>query len=331
MKTLFLSCHSILEYDELKLLEELGVDYFSLGSYIVPQQPVDPIRPALKQKVDEKLLANAPYRENMPRSFVDNFDTIIVMHVPEWIEKNWEVMKDKRVIWRTIGQSTPQIEARMRKYREQGLEIVRYSMRERFIEGYIGSDAVIPFYKDENEFFGHVGASSEIITIAQNMKQRAEFCNYDAFLTLAQNMPVKLYGTSNESSGDIWGGFLSYNDMKMKLRDARAYLYFGTQPACYTLSLIEAMMTGIPIIAIGPDHANSLKIAGPMYEVQEIIQNGVNGFCSDNIEYLRMVMGELLKNQMHARRIGEMGRQTAIKWFGKENVKARWGSFLKVT
>ena len=331
MKTLFLSCHAILEYDELKILEELGVDYFSLGSYIIPQKPVDPIRPPLKKEVDEELLRTAPYRESIPKSFVDNFDTIIVMHVPEWIEANWEVFKGKRVIWRTIGQSHEKIEARMYKYRLEGLEVVRYSGREANIKGNIGSDAVIPFYKDENEFNGYLGTSKEIITIAQNMKHRAEYCNYDAFVSLAEQMPVRLYGTSNEASGPLWGGFLSYNDMKMKLRDARAYIYTGTQPACYTLSFIEAMMTGIPVIALGPTHCNSLDIAGDMYEVPDIIKNAVNGFVSDDMDYLRRVMRELLGDQRTAQRIGEMGRQTAIKWFGKTTVKEKWRKYLQIT
>jgi hypothetical protein len=42
--------------------------------------------------------------------------------------------------------------------------------------------------------------------------------------------------------------------MRDYLRRIRAYLYTGTQPASYTLGLIEAMMTGVPVVSIGPDH-----------------------------------------------------------------------------
>lgn len=328
MKLLYLSCHSILEHDELRLIEELGIDYFSLGSYINPQAPVDPIRPALKHKPDEWLALHAPDRSNIPKEFIDRFDVIVVMHVPEWIEKNWENMKHKRVIWRTIGQSTTGIENRLYPMRKQGLEVVRYSKREALIKENIGCDMVIPFYKDESEFYGWTGASAEAITIAQNMKHRAEFCNYQAFLDIAHNMPVKLYGTSNEASGDIWKGFLSYDDMKRKLRDVRAFIYTGTQPACYTLALIEAMMTGTPVIAIGSKHANSLNIAGDMYEVPDIIQNGVNGFVSDDIQYLRKALDMLLKDHDLAKRISHYSRETAIRLWGKETVKSKWNALL---
>lgn len=328
MKVLYLSCHSILEYDELRILEEIGVDYFSLGSYINPQSPVDPIRPALRHQPDEWLRLNAPDRMNMPKEFIDKFDTIIVMHVPEWIEKNWEVIKHKTVIWRTIGQSTPSIEQRLHPMRQQGLKVARYSVRERLIRGNIGCDMVIPFYKDEDEYYGWTGASAEVITIAQNMAHRAEFCNYEAFKEIARNKPVYLYGTSNEKSGELWKGFMSYPDMKQKLRDVRAFIYTGTQPACYTLAFIEAMMTGTPVVALGSEHANSLNIAGDMYEIPDIIQNGVNGFVSDDVDYLRHVIDSLLDDHELAKRISENGRKTAIKLFGKELVRNKWKALL---
>jgi hypothetical protein len=74
------------------------------------------------------------------------------MHIPEWIIDNWELFRGKRVIWRTIGQSTSTHEAKLLPYRNQGLQIVRYSPRETNINGYIGQDAMIRFYKDPDEY-----------------------------------------------------------------------------------------------------------------------------------------------------------------------------------
>lgn len=330
MKLLYLSCHAILEYDELRIFEDLGIDYFSLGSYINPQAPVDPIRPALKHLPDEWLRLNAPDRDHIPQAFIDKFDTIVVMHVPEWIINNWERFKGKRVIWRTIGQSTSDIESKLLAMRAQGLQIARYSKREMFIKGNLGCDMVIPFYKDENEYKGWVGAGNEVITIAQNMAHRNEWCNYEAFKYLANGFNSKLYGTSNEKSGSLSGGFLTYEGLKQKMRDARVFIYTGTQPACYTLSFIEAMMTGIPIVAVGAKYGNSLNIAGQMYEIPDIIQNGVNGFVSDDLDYLRGVIDMLIKDKRLAQRISDMGRQTAIKMFGYNEIKARWKAFLQV-
>lgn len=331
MKILYLSCHSILEYDELRIFEDLGVDYFSLGSYVTPTNPVDPIRPALTAHPETWLIGNAPPRDAIPPEFVNQFDTIIVMHVPEWIERNWSIFKGKRVIWRTIGQSTPAIEQRMSQYKALGMEIVRYSPREANITPTAGCDKIIRFYKDDKQFGGWIGSGNEVITFAQDMQHRAEHCNYDAFTQIAQGFNAHVYGPKNEGSGPLNGGFMSYQDMQQKMRDGRVYIYTGTQPASYTLNLIEAMMTGIPIVAIGPKYGNSLNITGAdVYEVPDIIQNGVNGFYSNDINELRTRVQALLDDWKLAKRIGEMGRIRAIELFGKNVIQEKWRQFLGV-
>lgn len=330
MNLLYFSCHAILEYDELRLFEELGINYFSLGSYVNPQNPVDKIRPPLNHRPDEWLINHAPPRDNIPHDFIAKFDTVVIMHVPDWIEQNWDKFRGRRVIWRTIGQSTPAIERRLWNYRTQGLEVVRYSPREANIQDNIGSDKIIRFYKDEREFGQWVGAGNEVITFAQDMKHRGEFCNFDAFEKIVTGYNAKVYGPKNENAGALNGGFMTYEQMKQKMRDARAYVYTGTQPASYTLNLIEAMMTGVPIVALGPKHVTSLNIAGDAYEIPDIINNGINGFWSDDIQELKQRIDFLLSDVKAARRIGEMGRQRAIELFGMERVKSDWKQFLKI-
>lgn len=330
MKLLYLSCHSILEYDELRLFEALGVDYFSLGSYIRPTEPVDPIRPALTHTVDPDLLAVAPPRDNIPKEFFDQFDTIMIMHVPEWVEIHWEKMKHKRVIWRSIGQSTQAIERRLWPYRKEGLEIVRYSPMEANIAETAGCNKIIRFYKDPDEFGPWMGAGNEVITFAQDMEHRGQFCNAEAFKKIVEPFTAHVYGPKNELSGALNGGFLSYDMMKQKMRDARAYVYTGTQPASYTLGFIEALMTGIPMVALGPILGNSMNISGDVYEVPKILNPGVNGYYSDNIEELQKTIRLFLDNYEAAKRIGEMGRKTAIELFGMTNIKTLWKEYLHV-
>ena len=333
MKVLYISCHSILEYDELRILEDLGIDYFSLGSYVVPTNPADPIRPPLKSHPEAWVIGNAPPRDDMPQEFINQFDTIIVMHVPEWITRNWDKFRGKRVIWRTIGQSTPAIEAVMAQYATRGLEIVRYSPREANLEPTAGCTKIIRFYKDPQEFGGWFGAGNEVITFAQDMKHRGEFCNYDAFVEMTRGFNTKIYGPKNELSGELNGGLLAYSEMKQKMRDARVYVYTGTQPASYTLGFIEAMMTGIPIVAIGSRLATSLntqnKIHANLYEIPDIITNAVNGFVTDDIQTARKYIQALLDDPALAKRIGTMGRERAISLFGKDTIQLQWKELLQ--
>lgn len=328
MKLLYLSCHAILEYDELKLFEELGIDYFSLGSYIDPQKPVDPIRPPLHKTVNPDLLSIAPERDHMPKEFLDHFDKIIIMHKPEWIENNWEALRGRDVTWRTIGQSTPAIERRMQPFRDQGLKVVRYAKRENNIKDNVGCDKIIHFYKDGEEFGKYNGLNREAITFAQNMVERGEYCNFKAFASIVHGMNAHVYGPKNDEAGELNGGFMTYADLQQKMRDSRVYIYTGTQPASYTLNFVEAFMTGIPMICVGPKYANSLEVAGDTYEIPDLIQNGVNGFVSDDLEYLRKMTGILMNDLNMSRTIGAAGRQTALAFFGKDVIKSKWKEFL---
>lgn len=329
MKLLYLSCHAILEYDELRLFEELGIDYFSLGSYVNPQAPVDTIRPALKHKPDPWLMANAPDRDNMPQEFIDKFDVIVVMHKKEWIINNWAKIKHKKVIWRTIGQSTPAYERELWQCRQEGLLVVRYSKKEANIQDQIGADTVIPFYKDPAEFADYNGLNKEVIIFHQDLKTRNEFVGFKHVMDVFQGLPAHVYGPNNQNLGELNGGYLSYEEMRQKMRDARVYFYTGTQPASYTLNLIEAMMTGIPVVAIGPGLWNSLNLAGDVYEIPDIIQNAVNGFVADDVGRLRGYIEYLLKDAETAKRVGQMGRETAIARFGMDVVKSKWQEFFK--
>lgn len=331
MKILYLSCHSILEYDELKLFEELGYDYFSIGGYINPKHPHDPKRPALNGEYHEYLASVSMVHNqlNLHPVQIEWADVIIMMHVPEWIESNWERIKHKRVIWRSIGQSTEVVEQRLLPFRKQGLEILRYSPNEAAIPGYIGSSGLIRFYKDPDEFGGWNGSTSEVVTFAQRMRSRGEFCNFDAFARDVQGLDAHVYGPNNDDAEALNGGMLEYDQLKAKMRDARAYYYTGTHPAGYTLNFIEAWMTGIPIVALGPQLGNSRIFPGKTYEVADLIRNGETGFVSDSPEVRRHNIELLLRDKTLAQQISANARTAAAKIFGKEVIKAQWKQYLE--
>ena len=255
------------------------------------------------------------------------------MHKPEWALNNWTKFKGKRVIWRTIGQSTPEIETSMSLPKAMGLEIIRYSPEERNIEGYAGENAVIRFHVDPDEFKGYTGEISKVMTVSQSMKKRIDhlgrdWCGYGIFDEASRNNARVVFGPGNEEI-PYSGGLLSYDELREAYRKHRAYFYTGTYPASYTLNFIEALMTGIPIIAIGRKLANLEIFPGmDVYEVDKIIEHGVNGFISDSVEDLSEYVSFLLNRPKEAKKIGERGRKTAIEMFGIKNIKKQWEDFL---
>lgn len=331
MNILYLSAHSVLEYDELLLFHELGFDFFSLGSYINPRTPHDPKRPPIDHDYNHQLgnIAMVHNAYNLHDEQVAWADVVIAMHIPDFIIKNWETFKrhNKRVIWRSIGQSVGHIEEQLKPYREQGMEIVRYSPAEARIPGYIGEDAIIRFYKDPDEFKGWTGETEEILTFSQDMKNRGDHCHYDIFQDVAARLPIKAYGPHNENLGEHNGGVLSYDEMKEKLRTARVFFYTGTVPASYTLSFMEAWMTGIPIVALGAK-GNSSMYNQNTYEVDSLIKNGLHGFVSDDIDQIETYITQLVKDKKFAAQIGKQGREEAIRLFDKELIKKQWRDYL---
>lgn len=331
MKMLYLSCHSILEYDEVSLFTELGIDVFSYGAYLNPEAPGDKKRPPITSgKYDDHLVQVAMQygKENLHPELIDPFDVIMIMHKPEWVTNNWGKLRHKTVIWRSIGQSTIDVENRLQPCRMQGLKIVRYSPTEMTIPGYLGHEAMIRFYKDPEEYDNWNGEEKKVITIAQSMKKRNPYCHFDIFEAATEGVKRVLYGPDNDDAGDINGGVLSYDDLKKELRNSRAYFYTGTQPAAYTLNFIEAFMTGIPVVAQGPATGNMSSIAQYTYEIPIIIQNEVNGFWNDDIHELRKNIKRLMEDKDYAKQIGDAGRATAIKLFGKDKIKQQWRNFF---
>ena len=341
MKILYLSCHSILEFDEVKLLTDLGHYVFSPGAYVEPANPGDPtMRPGLLDiKYDQEHIdkyhplcdeGRADGKERLTKEFVDMFDCVIVMHLPRWISKNWEAIKHKPVIWRTIGQSIGPTEAELAPYRAQGLKVVRYSPMEENIPGYIGSDALIRFYKDEDEFKDWNGKKEEIITFAQSMEQRGAHCNFNTFVTATEGLPRTLYGPGNEHH-DFSPGKVPFDQLKQELRDNRVYFATGTHPASYTLNVMEAFMTGIPMVAVSRQLGNGHQFGIPfpgLYEVPNFIEHGVNGFCSDDVAELRDCCEQLLNDDKLAQNIGSAGRSTAKNLFNKSRIYDEWKTLL---
>lgn len=337
MKLLYLGCHAPLEYYELKLFTELGIDCFSYqGAYADPRGHKSLPRPAIEGMTyhpELEELARQHPKTAIPDEIIEQFDVIMIMHTPQWITENWPKMKHKKVVWRSIGQSTRHVENMIRRMRYEGMKIVRYSPMEENIPDYLGSDALIRFYQDENEYKDWNGKEKRVINFTQSLMGRRNFCHYDEIMAIMDGFPALIFGTANDDLGPLNGGELPYELMKGQLRDNRVFVYGGTWPACYTLMFQEAFMTGIPIVAIGPKLAQEIPSIPPaerikFYEIPNFITDGQNGFISDDMATLRNNVHKLLEDYEFAAKMGQAGRSTAIQLFGKEKVKTDWKVFL---
>lgn len=346
MKILYLSCHSILEFDELHMLTSLGHQVFSPGAYVEPADPGDAsLRPGLSGIIQdpEDLQAyhampcppNEDHKSHLTTEFVERFDAVIVMHMPKWIVEQWDILKRRPVVWRTIGQSIEPVERWLQPMRDDGLKIVRYSPKERGIPGFIGEDATIRFYKDPDEFGPWDGLKGKdkiepaVITFNQHLRQRSRACNYDLWEKATGPFDRKLYGPGNEFVLGSYGK-VPFEELKEAMRSHAVYFYTGTHPASYTLNFIEAMMSGIPIVAPGPQHGNDFKMFPDhdLYEVAELLELGC-GIASDDVTTLQQSIRLFLKDHDRACTVSYLARKKAIATFGKDVIWPQWQSFLE--
>ncbi|MFJ5713997.1 hypothetical protein [Neobacillus sp. NPDC093127] len=329
MRILYLSVHDVLEYDELRLFTELGHECFSHGAYCRPKIGSSYRPPIAEMSFDQHFadLVDRYSKYYLHPEMIEDKDIIIIMHDPLIITNNWEMIKHKRVIWRSIGQSDPGVENMLRPYREQGMEIVRYSPREKLIPDYIGEDAMIRFYKDPDEYGGWEGSKEQIMTISQSMKKYWIGSNYNLFHHACLGFPVKLFGPGNEDAPES-GGMLTYEQMKQELRQNRVFFYTGTRITSYTLGFIEAFMTGIPIVSVSEMQGNLPLLEQRTFEVHELIEHGKEGFVSDHLLELRVYLNDLLNNFDLAKEISKNARAKAIQLFGKEKIKDQWREYL---
>jgi hypothetical protein len=337
---LLLASHAVAEYDDIRMFHDLGYEVFAPGGYENPGESGEGIRPALPQVPYHADLAAAcrvqrekggdpgPYidwaKADIHPDVLDWADVIIAHHfVDPWLTQQWETIKDKRVIWRTCGQSNPDLERRMMPLRDDGLQIVRYSPAEERYFGNIGSfagqDALIRFGKYPQDYGPWTGNDPVIGNLTQHMAQRGDACGYRFWLDATAGLPVSPAGPGSEAIGGL--GSLSYDGMLNYLRRLRAYLYTGTTPASYTLGIIEAMLSGVPVVSIGPKAWGAGWGGDDLFEV--IAQPGF-----DHPLRARDTLVELLTDPVMASELSTSQWAYAVDTFGIGKVGPQWVAFL---
>jgi hypothetical protein len=302
---LLLASHAVAEYDDLRMFTDLGYDCFAPGGYEVPSRSGEGIRPALP---------DAPHHPD----FVEMCN---VHHFPErWIGAQWERIKGKRVIWRTCGQSNPDLEAYLSGFHPH-LQIVRYSPAERrYFEPrgkFAGQDALIRFGKYPSDYGPWDGSDVRVGNLTQDLIERGDACGLGFWLETTGGLPTLPAGKGSEAMGGL--GVLSYEAMLDYLRSIRTYLYTGTRPASYTLGLIEAMLSGVPVVSIGAREWGAGWGGEQLFEGEDIV-----GVTPDATVALRT----LLADRDIAAELGEKQRQDAIGLFGIDTIGAQWRAFL---
>jgi glycosyltransferase involved in cell wall biosynthesis len=338
-----------LEYDDLQMLEAMGIEWFSTGVYVKPKNPLKSLvsRGTFNKSVDLKCLhlfnkenqAYIPFENalvKIPKELVQAFDIIWVTHTFPNIEHNWEAFKGKPVIWRTYNQQDAAWEAKAKQYLKEGLKIVRMGNTESNRLTFAGQDEVIRAYVDPEIFYGWKGARNKVLTFHNRFDQRLKMslngCSR-AYIKLRENMPshlFELYGFGN-AKNELSLGPLPYSQQVLKYRSSKIYLSLNSESAVYTNSFMEALMSGMPVVTFGPKLSNVLSNPelSNSYEVPYLVKNGEEAIISDDLDEIKDSIEQILRYKQLGEWLGKAARKRALQLFGKRGIMKQWHNFFK--
>jgi hypothetical protein len=81
------------------------------------------------------------------------------------------------------------------------------------------------------------------------------------------------------------------------------------------------MMTGIPVVSIGPKHMNVFPYGPDLFEGHEIAVNGMN-----DPDEARAVLTAWMDGQ--TAKTWSLGRARAIALFGRDKIAGEWKAYL---
>ncbi|TAK84989.1 MAG: glycosyltransferase family 1 protein [Betaproteobacteria bacterium] len=155
------------------------------------------------------------------------------------------------------------------------------------------------------------------LVVINHIARRGRRLGFDIFRHARKNVPLDLVGMGAEEAGGL--GEIRHADLAAF---AARYRFFFN-PIRYTsmgLAVIEAMMTGMPIVALATT------------EMASVIKDGVNGFIGTDPERLVECMHVLLSDHKLAKKLGEEARRTAFERFDIRRFVADWNdAFCEVT
>jgi glycosyltransferase involved in cell wall biosynthesis len=147
------------------------------------------------------------------------------------------------------------------------------------------------------------------VVVINELKRRARIAGFDIWEKVRNEVPLDLIGLGSSELGGR--GDIPHKDLLNELANYR----FFFNPIRYTslpLSLIEAMTAGLPVVALATT------------EVATVVENGVSGFVSNDLDYLIERMKFLLNDKEEAERLGKIGKEMATSRFSIERFIRDW-------
>ena len=176
-------------------------------------------------------------------------------------------------------------------------------------------DVILPGI-DVNDYGGYRGDNPSVLRVGNLIKERDLMMGFTTSESILSGLPSVTLGLNpNIFESRISSGF---DDLLDHYRSLRVYLHTTANDYedGYNLSLLEAMAVGMPVISI----ANKTSP----------IINGINGYISEDIQYLRTCALRLLDDPILANSLGQKARKTVRENFSQIKFLQLWVKSIEV-
>ncbi|WP_036168948.1 glycosyltransferase [Massilia sp. 9096] len=152
------------------------------------------------------------------------------------------------------------------------------------------------------------------LTITNHLARRGRRMGADLFAQLRTQAPLDLLGMDSGALGGI--GELAHPQLPAFAARYR-FLFSPIRYSSLSLSTLEAMMAGMPVVALATT------------EMASVVRDGESGFAALDPGQLLAPMQALLRDAALARRLGANARRTALERFSIGRFSADWDAALR--
>jgi len=155
------------------------------------------------------------------------------------------------------------------------------------------------------------------LVVTNHLARRGRRMGPDLFVQARAQVPLDLVGMAAEELDGL--GELPHALLPAFMARYR-FLFSPIRYSSLGLAVIEAMMVGLPVVALATA------------EMATVIENGVSGYADTDVAVLHERMRELVRHPALARRLGEGARRRAGERFSIARFRADWdAAFRHVT
>ena len=155
------------------------------------------------------------------------------------------------------------------------------------------------------------------LVVTNHLARRGRRMGADLYAGLRTEVPLDLLGMGSAELGGL-GGLGEVDHPRVPALAARyRFLFSPVRYSSLSLSTIEAMMAGMPVVALATA------------EMATVIADGVSGFAATDTRRLADAMRALLRDPGLARTLGEAARRSALERFSIARFSADWDAALQ--